>query len=167
MISQMEIVLVLFDALHKAGVSPNQRQANAVIAAADSIVAELAVPHAPATPGMGLSAWLCCGETGSSSKYLASVLCHEADPSKPPFAPLAHPHDPADFGRCIGLLDAAPELRPHLAALAVGHGPVWAALVSEWPALEATYRQELPTGKAPELYARMKQLIAAAEGGVS
>jgi len=60
------------------------------------------------------------------------------------------------------LLAAVPELRPHLPALATGHGPVWAALAAAWPELEAIYQEELACGEAPKLYQRLLALRTAA-----
>ena len=36
--------------------------------------------------------------------------------------------------------------------------PEWRGLVEQWPALEESYRRELPTGDAPETYALMKAI---------
>lgn len=152
-IGQADLVLGILTLLEKRKVAVNVRQTNAVINAANDIMDELRRPHTEAAPGCGLRAWYASDSTGLSSRYMASVL-----------APLAglmgagtpgtinYPHDPADFGRCLTLLDAAPELRPHLAALANGHGPAWAGLIAAWAELETLYREELPSGKAPSCF---------------
>ena len=62
-------------------------------------------------------------------------------------------------GRCLGLLEAVPELRPHLPAMA-DESPVWAALVARWDELERLFAEEAPTGRCPKLYALMKELGA-------
>jgi hypothetical protein len=36
------------------------------------------------------------------------------------------------------------------------YGGAWAALVGVWEELEALYQAELPTGRAPQLYAKMR-----------
>lgn len=70
-----------------------------------------------------------------------------------------HPLDPSDFGRCHRVLERFPELRSGTAKIAA-LSPVWAALVDAWGELEALYLEESPTGRAPKLYARMKELGA-------
>ena len=135
------------------------RQINAIIAAADLVIKELGQLFRPAVPGSGLKAWLASDSTGSSSLYLAHVLAPQEAPAWHGDEPVPYPHDPSDFGRCVGLLDAAPDLRPRLPNVATGHGPQWAALAGAWEELEALYREELPTGKAPRLYARMQELL--------
>lgn len=70
---------------------------------------------------------------------------------------LHHPHDPADFGRChrmlaaTGLRDRLPEVRDILPR-------PWPALIDAWGQLEALYEEELPSGRAPKLCARMLEL---------
>lgn len=73
--------------------------------------------------------WFQSGKTGASSKCMAFHLTgRKADGD--------YPHDAADFGRCVGLLTAVPELRSLLPKM----GEVnryWAALVAKWDDLEA------------------------------
>lgn len=68
------------------------------------------------------------------------------------------PLDPSDFGRCVRVLERFPELKPQLHVVAEKY-PEWRGLVDAWPELEALYAEELPTGKAPKLYARMQALL--------
>lgn len=35
----------------------------------------------------------------------------------------------------------------------------WEVLAAHWDELEALYREELPTGRAPKLYDRMQELL--------
>lgn len=95
--------------------------------------------------------WIASDDTGISSKTIWAVMMNaEID--------YAHvPWDPADFGRCYRLLEAVPEWKPRLGEVAKKY-PAWTGLVENWPELEALYLEELPTGKAPKLYQRMKQL---------
>jgi hypothetical protein len=73
--------------------------------------------------------WALTGETGASSKCLAAHLTgNECDGN--------YPHDGGDFGKCIGLLNAVPELRPLLPKMAEVNR-YWAALVPEWNRIEA------------------------------
>lgn len=98
--------------------------------------------------------WLRSWDTGTSSLtiFCAFTGRHEFGPGVGPNVP----HDPADFGRCYRLLKVAPpEWRAGLQRVAERF-PQWAPLVARWGELEALYEEELPTGKAPRLYARMR-----------
>lgn len=134
------------------------RDMKAIIDAANLIVAEFEKPERPAVPGMGLAAWLVSDHTGLSSRRMASRL--SATRYMPEAEP-AYPRDPADFGRCLGLLEACPELRDRLPRMA-DDGPEWAALVEHWDELEALWREESPSGTAPKLFERMKELLRGA-----
>ncbi len=118
-----------------------------------------------AAPGAGLAAWCASDDTGISSRRMARVL-----------GPLAGltvslsgeendwqedwPHDPTDFGRCIRLLEAAPELRRHLRAMGgQTMSREWRAIGLNWPELEMMYREAAGSASADQLYARMKQLL--------
>ena len=95
--------------------------------------------------------WLFSNDTGISSKtILAVILGFPCDWKSPP-------SDPADFGRCYRLLKKIPELRAELHQMR-SEGDVWGALVDQWDELEMLYEEELPSGTAPKLYERMKQL---------
>ena len=146
--------------------SATHRQMNAITAAADLIYDALAHADVPATPGMGLRAWSECDDTGASSKYLAAVLMFgtkwwlravgQPDPGRP------HPHDAGDFGRCVKMIDAQPELRDNLARLAQpAHGPVWNAIGARWAELEALYRANRPLALTAELKALAAKAVAA------
>lgn len=155
MISQIKLVNAICQAISDHGdheLLP--RQFNAVIRAAGDILAELRVPERVAKPGAGLAAWLASDRVGESSLWMAKTLAGYW--SRPP-AKYAYPHDPSDFWRCMGLLEACPELRERLPEMAAT-GPQWAALVAHWDDLEALLREEAPTGLCPRLYARMKEL---------
>ncbi len=165
--TQPELVGALLRWLDNRGVkSMISRQLNAVIAAADGIIAAIDDPPRDSAPGMGLRAWLNTDDTGQSSLYMAQVLAPLAGLAAP--APGVHsrdpwPHDPGDFGRCVRLLEAVPELRAHVAALAnPEHGPVWNGIANEWDALEGLFREEAPSGKCPKLYQRLCELKRAA-----
>ncbi len=66
------------------------------------------------------------------------------------------PYDGDDFGRCHRLLRAIPGWRGRIGEMR--DVPGWAPLVDAWDELETLYEQELPTGRAPKLYARMRAL---------
>lgn len=128
------------------------RYFNVLIAAADQIVEEYATPYVEAKEAMGLSAWLASDDVGMSSKWMAYALSGRS--GSPEYR---YPLDPSDFGRCLGLLKAAPELRAKLPMLR-GRSREWTALVDHWDELESLYNEELPSGRAPKTYARMKEL---------
>lgn len=67
------------------------------------------------------------------------------------------PHDPDDFGRCHRLLSAIPGWRDRIGEMSTVPG--WESLAPAWSELEALYLEELPSGRLPKLYARMKELL--------
>lgn len=143
--------------------SLNSRQINAIIRGATIAADEIQKPHVPATPGMGLYAWIDCDETGASSKYLAAA-CRRASGGQPISGngcpPVAYPHDAGDFGRCVGLLDAVPFFREYLPCVSESH-PVWAKLVEQWADLEAAYRK----GEYGNVSERITEIVREAERG--
>jgi hypothetical protein len=132
--------------------SADVRHMNAMIEAANLVVAEFRQPHRPAKEASGLRAWYASDETGLSSKYMAYVLLNGGRVEN------NHPHDPGDFGRCLGLLKAVPEARANLGLLGAGHGEVWACLIAQWDALESMYSDTLNGGRK-KLYDWMKRTI--------
>ncbi len=104
-------------------------------------------------------AWLNGTDTGTSSLTIFSVLSyvHGAYALRTWRADI--PHDPADFGRCHRLLEKIPAWRGRLSEVAKAH-PSWTGLVGAWSELTALYLEEIqsPQGRAPKLYARMKEL---------
>lgn len=104
-------------------------------------------------------AWWRGPDTGISSK----TICHYLA-GRPSWAMLDSmfgertPSDPSDFGRCHRLLHAIPGWRERIGEMA--SVPGWAGLVGAWDELERRYLEELPTGEAPKLWARMKELTA-------
>lgn len=166
MITQIELVNAIFQAISAHG-DPGliPRLINTVIRAADDILAELREPERVAGPNAGLSAWLASDRVGSSSLWMAYVLAGDRMRGQP--VQYAYPHDPADFGRCLGLLEACPTLRGRLLEMATT-GQEWAALITHWKDLEALFDQEAPTGWCPRLYDRMQTLlkgVTPAQGG--
>ena len=99
-------------------------------------------------------------DTGISSRTIVAYM----ERSSPALAAAllqgrsGHPRDPSDLGRCIRLLDIAPEYRARLPEMA-NLGPEWAALVTHWDELEGLYSTD-----ARALYLRMCDLFA---GGVT
>lgn len=101
--------------------------------------------------------WANGPDSGISSRTLLSAITGRS------FLPYRFgpdvPHDPADFGRCVRLLDNFPELRPQLAKVAEEH-PRWAGHVARWAEFEAMYRAaiESKAGTVPDLYAALQEL---------
>lgn len=124
----------------------NSRLMNCIIQSANGIAAEFAKDSVMATKGMGLTAWLESDDTGLSSKYMASVLSGQF------CADFAYPRDPDDFGRCVRLIEAVPELAPKIAEMK-GKGPMWDAVVENWERWVAMLNEE----QSDELYRQMRQ----------
>jgi hypothetical protein len=173
--NQIDLIVAVTAELERQGFpDANARQLNAVIEGVDRIVAGFGRPHQPAAAGSGLKAWFASDETGLSSRALARALHGAAFPGVPlPHscrgrgdAGGEHPHDPSDFGRCLAVLAAEPSLRARLPA-AAALSPVWSRLVAAWDELEALYREEAPSGKAPKLFRRLQEIegSGSAEGG--
>lgn len=157
-ISQIDLVFAITDFVTNSGVTQIlSRELNTIIRCATEIVNEFAKPEITVTPAMGLDAWMRCDNTGISSLFMAGVLGGFS-------RPLGYPHDPSDFGRCLGLLDAVPEFRARIGEMSQ-HGPQWSALVSAWDELETIYREELPSGVAFRCYERMCELLKGAGDG--
>lgn len=81
--------------------------------------------------------WLANGETGISSETLAFWVMFNVKK-----AGGSHPRDPADFNRCLKLLDAAPALRQHLHKMSIV-SPEWARLVFNWAEIEKVFIDEV------------------------
>src|SRR6185295_20410450 len=104
---QIQLVTDIFEAIKKQAPIEGVYgyQLNAVCEAANMIVDAFKREFVPATPGMGVDAWLACDDTGLSSKFMCHVLC------RPIGAECEWPRDAGDFGRCYRFLLAVPELR--------------------------------------------------------
>lgn len=134
MLNQINLISAICKELEKQGLkSLVPRQYNAVIEAANLVIQECDKQPVMTTAGMGIHAWLASDDVGASSKYMASVLRGKHHVN------YAHPHDAADFGRCVRLLDAVPEFRPLVNTMA-NKSPEWARLVDCWEAAEAAVR---------------------------
>lgn len=128
MISQIELLGAIFLELDRQGVkSLAPRATNAIIAAANDIIAQCEREPVMASEGMGLKRWLASDDTGASSCYMAGVLGGFD-------RPYGHPYDLDDFGRCMRLLEAVPEFR-HLLDRMKPTSAEWANLVDSWDAI--------------------------------
>ncbi len=103
-------------------------------------------------------AWLNGTDTGTSSLAIFSVCSGRGYMATRFRLDMGTaPRDPADFGRCYRLLELFPAWRSRLVEVAAKF-PEWRRMVAAWGELEALYREELPSGTAPRLYARMLEL---------
>ena len=102
--------------------------------------------------------WLGGPDTGQSSKAIVSWMERDVTLAATMGNRLEYPRDPADLGRCIRLMDIEPSYRARIREMADA-SPQWAALVFHWNELEALYREELPSGKAPKCYDLMQSLL--------
>jgi hypothetical protein len=96
--------------------------------------------------------WLLSSDTGISSKTILARL--EGGPTVK-IGNGNYPHDPADLGRCIRLLNLVPDYRNRLAEMGQVN-PVWKNLVAHWAELEKLYCQE---DQGQECYLLMQELI--------
>lgn len=99
-------------------------------------------------------AWLAGSDTGISSKTIWSVMTGFPVDVRPTI-----PLDPSDFGRCYRLLQEFPGWRERMPEVAAKHEH-WKPMVDAWDELTALYEEEVdnPSGMAPKLYYRMKEL---------
>lgn len=96
--------------------------------------------------------WIASRDTGMSSKAIWAHMM-----GVQPEWGWSYPLDPDDFGRCHRLLWRVPGWRRRIGEMAE-HGAVWAQLAAAWDELEALWLEESPSGRAPRLYDRMKEL---------
>lgn len=157
-INQIDLILAVMNEIARQDpeAKATVRQYNSIIKACDDIVLAFKLPDTKSTPGSGIKAWRQTDDVGRSSDYMAAILGPAG------IREYAHPHDPADFGRCLTLLAAAPDLRQRLPMMA-NESKEWAALVNHWDELENLYNEELPTGNAPKLYNKMRELLSSEE----
>lgn len=102
--------------------------------------------------------WLSAGRFGMSSKCMAMWLAFDEKE-----AHLCCPLDPADFDRCLKLLQKAPGLRPLIPKMAE-LSDQWAAIAKSWDKIEASHLDEVGLGwskakSAPKTYAIMKSIL--------
>lgn len=106
--------------------------------------------------------WLASGETGLSSETMAFWIAFDIKRED-----RHHPLDPADFGRCLRLLEAVPEMRPHLHRMCEVSKP-WAAIAARWDEIEACHIEEVGLGwtkarSAPKTYELMGSILEPVE----
>ena len=80
-----------------------------------------------------LGYWLANGDIGASSLAIAAVMLGAEIQTR---RGSCHPHDSADFRRCVILLGYIPEWRDRLPEMRKVN-PCWGVLVQHWAKLEA------------------------------
>ena len=100
-----------------------------------------------------LAEWLCGDDTGISSETIVKVALG----FKPGRWDFDAPSDPSDFGRCYRLVKRFPYLRKSFSKVAKAC-PRFKPILANWDELCAMYDAEKPQGRAPLMYARMKEL---------
>lgn len=126
-INQIQLVAAITIEIERQhpGTGVESRHFNAIIRAANIVSEELSKPVVKASESMGLTAWLASDDTGASSLYMASVLTGEF------IAENHYPRDPADFGRCLRLVEAVPELESKIRDMSQ-HGKKWSVVAAHW-----------------------------------
>ena len=160
-VSQIELISAITLNLDEQGQKTlSTRQMNAVIEAANIVIRAVQTEDVMSRAGMTIGEWLLSDDTGMSSCFLASRLCGFS-------RPYAHPYDPADFGRCVRLLDSVDGLRKDFACIADASRE-WARLVERWGEMEALYRvawdkwqnQSISTcDESKQLYAMIQECL--------
>ncbi len=107
-----------------------------------------------------LQQWRHGPDTGMSSITIWKTL-RNGQPPEATDSEFGVPHDPDDFGRCSRLLAIFPEGREAITLLGQHHR-VWLPFANFWEELEALYQEEAPSGNAPKLWARMRELAGLA-----
>ena len=108
----------------------------------------------------GLLEWLAGGQRGISSN---SIVQHLTGIPATQGWGIDTPHDPADFDRCLQLLEAVPMLRLLMPRMATA-SPLWSALTEHWDEIEASHLEEVGLGwttakSATKTYALMRSVI--------
>lgn len=103
--------------------------------------------------------WMFSDNTGLSSLAMASAVA--GIPMEDSHHSTAHPHDPADLGRCLSFCKAVPDAHLHFDKIAA-LSPAWKNLIAHWDELSARYN-DLPkdyfgNAHAHALYNRIQEL---------
>ncbi|HCD1107773.1 hypothetical protein [Morganella morganii] len=152
-INQIELVTAIAAEIQRQknnAVTLEPRYFNTIIKAANMVCEEFKKPIVRASHGMGLKRWMSSDDTGLSSLYMASVLSDGGFTAE-----FAFPWDPSDFGRCIRLIEAVPEMAGFISKMQ-SHGPEWTAIVANWEEWKKLYHDE----NGEELYRQMKDAYA-------
>lgn len=160
-LNQIELISAIAEEIDRQspGFRAPVKLLQAIVEAANSIVAVAGEDRIDSVAGGGLSRWLSSDDTGMSSLFLASKLAPEQVSEQE----YAIPHDPSDFGRCIKLLEAEPALRDRLAIMRSVSNQ-WSQLVERWDEIERLLCEEAPdwsngNGRAPKTYALIQEIV--------
>jgi hypothetical protein len=107
-------------------------------------------------PGETKGLWMQIGEHGSSSLFMFHTLKGDRTVG------YAHPHDAADFRRCLLMLEMEPDLPNGIGSLRKS-SLMWAVLIENWQRLSDLLASEVPTwrsgvGSAPKTNALIREL---------
>jgi len=99
--------------------------------------------------------WMAGGDVGLSSKAIAMHMSAG-------WCDGSYPHDPADLGRCLRLLNLFPEWKPRIKEMA-RYGDVWERYVTHWDEMEEQMSNEVgidwsKARSAPLTYDMMKMI---------
>lgn len=97
-------------------------------------------------------------DVGASATTMAYCACgiNKSMPS--------HPHDPADFRRCMKLLEKIPEIRKHFPAIRE-LSPKWRVIIDNWQSIEELLIAEIGDLNNPRnlmanrTYKRMQNIL--------
>ena len=102
--------------------------------------------------------WVVSDDTGSSSlRIWAHMTGCERD------SYFDWPHDPADLGRCLRLLEAVPDWKPRIGEMG-RYGDGWARLAPRWNEVAESMESECgirgeKARTAPNTYALMRSIL--------
>ncbi|MEM6499256.1 MAG: hypothetical protein AAF709_21340 [Pseudomonadota bacterium] len=108
-----------------------------------------------------LAVWFGSFDTGASSETLAvTALCGA------PHGRVSYPHDPADLGRCLRLLEKVPNVKGKSFPILAKVSKPWARLIERWDEVCHLFEQEKGPGwprgwVAPKTYDLMQDIIYA------
>lgn len=110
------------------------------------------------TVALKILTWLAKDKTGLSSEFMAFTAAG-IEPKRAGY----YPCDPADFNRCLVMLDRVPEVKNFFGVIAKSN-PQWAAIIKNWDLIEQTFLEEAgfdwsKSQRAPKTYALMKQVL--------
>ena len=106
--------------------------------------------------------WMAGPDTGLSSEAMA--FCRLGIKRHGHCDGTEHPLDPADFNRCLLLVEKVPEIREAFSDIA-GLSEQWTAIIDHWDELRELFIAEAGWNwskgrRAPKTYARMKEILA-------
>lgn len=115
----------VFTILSRAGTQIDGQRKTAILVPIHACYKELFRDENPAKEGMSVAQWLASDDTGSSSKFMVSVLSGEYEAS------YAHPYDLDDFTRCVIAFKSIPSIEGKLSLMSA-QSLQWEALVRRW-----------------------------------